>query len=77
MMTAEEVLKEGNEGFPLNIVLENLEPEQIVDSMIEFAKLHVEACKKEMREKFADQIGGRDGYGNEIIMGVYPLENIK
>jgi len=45
--------------------------------LIKFAKLHIEACKKEMCKKFADQIGGREGWGNEIIMSVYSLDNIK
>jgi len=47
------------------------------DLMIEFAKYHVQQVKEEMSKKFADQVGGREGWGNEIIMSVYPLDNIK
>jgi len=62
----------------------------IYEAMIEFAKLHVEACKKEISEKakVSDNVSEflqRDELGFEgdtyidkySILNAYPLENIK
>jgi tRNA(His) 5'-end guanylyltransferase len=62
----------------------------IYEAMIEFAKLHVEACKKEISEKakVSDNVSEflqRDELGFEgdtyidkySILNSYPLENIK
>jgi hypothetical protein len=80
--TAEEFLKRDESGV-FNEV-------DITQSMIEFAKLHVEACKKEISEKakVSDNVSEflqRDELGFEgdtyidkySILNAYPLENIK
>jgi len=71
-----ELTKEEADDVFSKIKIWNTE-EGIKDLMIEFAKYHVEHVKEEMCKKFADQVGGREGWGNEIIMSVYPLDNIK
>ena len=58
-------------------VLETRKQEEVVTkTMIEFAKLHVEAALKEA------EIAGQNNWGNskkmkDAILNVYPLENIK
>jgi hypothetical protein len=57
----------------------------IINLMIEFAKIHVEACKKEISEKaeltdFAYEFlqeGASDAIDKDSILNAYPLENIK
>jgi len=64
--------------------------QSVEEAMIEFAKLHVEACKKEISEnvRVTDSVGEflqRDELGFEgdnyidknSILNSYPLENIK
>jgi hypothetical protein len=56
--------------------------DDVQQAMIEFAKLHVEACKKEIIEKV--EINDYDVHGQyspdvdrDSILNAYPLENIK
>ena len=71
--TAEEFLTISDEFE----VLETRKQEEVVTkTMIEFAKLHVEAALKEA------EIAGQNNWGNskkmkDAILNVYPLENIK
>lgn len=58
-MTAEACLKEGNEGYDIRTILDNLTDEQIIDCMVDFAKYHVtealkEASKNVVLEIFSD-----------------------
>ena len=71
--TAEEFLTISNEFE----VLETRKQEEVVTkTMIEFAKLHVEAALKEA------EIAGQNNWGNskkmkDAILNAYPLTNIK
>ena len=47
---------------------------QYDEVMIEFAKFHVEACKKDIWKELQ---GGIDDDMEEVITDSYPLENIK
>jgi hypothetical protein len=47
----------------------------VFEIMIEFAKMHCEAQKKEILEKVTNSNGG--DYFEESITNAYPLENIK
>ena len=77
--TAEEFLK----GRPWKNGM-NLQ-ERIHESMIEFAKLHVEACKEEYLQKAFgrymnhafDKNPTRVLIDEDSILNAYPLENIK
>ena len=59
--------------------------ERIHESMIEFAKLHVEACKEEYLQKAFgrymnhafDKYPTRVPIDEDSILNAYPLENIK
>lgn len=52
-----------------------IEEDSFKESMIEFAKLHVEAALKEAKERCDDSTNS-EGLG-EYIEKAYPLENIK
>ena len=55
--------------------------DNITDFMIEFARLHVEACKKEIAEDYTYYLKGDEG--SEVLdkklfnKEAYPLENVK
>jgi len=49
--TAEEFIKDGNEGYNFRTVIDNLTDEQVLEAIREFAKLHVEAALKSAAEK--------------------------
>jgi hypothetical protein len=72
-ITAEEFLKsKGEEWF-------NLEESEILDIMIEFAKMHVESALKAKIEAMEEHMDG--GYSLDEIdsftYNAYPLDNIK
>ena len=76
--TAEQLLKEGNEGYPLSIIIENLTSEQIIADMIEFAKMHVTKALKAASEKaITEETWGDYHVDKKSILNAYPLENIK
>ncbi len=68
-MTAEEIIKEDESGVYNEV--------DIAQMMIKFTKFHVQEAIKQIAEKYGDQIGGREGWGKELIEQVYPLTNIK
>ncbi len=54
--------------------------QRIAESMIEFAKLHVQAALKEASEEMAKDTmywNGSDYVDKKAILNSYPLENIK
>lgn len=77
--TAEEFIinKEVKQGFLLSNSTEELK--DIINSHIEFAKLHVEAALKEASQNAESYVIG--GLTSEVerssILNAYPLENIK
>jgi len=81
MKTAEYFLKEGVEGYPLRDVIDNIEDQDILDSIIEFAKYHVEQalkCASESAEIIFTGEGQEDyDIDKESILTAYPLTNIK
>jgi hypothetical protein len=78
--TAEEFLKKN-----IDYVLEKDAKQDVVQAMIEFAKLHVEAQRDDILKKvsltdFAQEFlqeGASDAIDEESIINAYPLENIK
>lgn len=78
--TAEEFLKKS-----IDYVLEKDAKQDVVQAMIEFAKLHVEAQRDDILKKvsltdFAQEFlqeGASDAIDEESIINAYPLENIK
>ena len=94
--TAEEILIkeeillktiEESGNFPLNLTRDTHigTAKDIKKAMIEFAKLHVEACKKEYLQKAFgrymnhafDKNPTRVPIDEDSILNAYPLENIK
>ena len=77
MITAEEFYKQTT-GCVINHI-------DIKNAMIEFAKLHVEACKEEYLQKgfgrymnhTFDKYPTRVPIDEDSILNAYPLENIK
>lgn len=85
--TAEEFIKEGVEGCPLRDIINNLNDEEIIEIMIDFAKLHVKLAL-EAAANNADLYPNSNCYGEggyctntrvdkDSILNAYPLENIK
>lgn len=76
MMTAEEFLNKDYFYIILDIRESPINPTDISQAMIEFAKLHVEAAKKEYHKVLVKQ-GVVTDAGIGYFDNVYPLENIK
>ena len=80
--TAEEFLKSkdynlgGNEELADGLLTNN-----VIEDMIEFAKLHVEAALKEAEKETVKHISKTilelNMYNKNSILNAYPLENIK
>jgi len=47
MRKAIDFIKEGNEGCDFRLIIDNLDESDIIDCMIEFAKMHVEEALKQ------------------------------
>ena len=67
--------------FLQNLIEENNQDSNIdiEDALIEFAKLHVEACKRDIIDNVKTCIGG-DGsplFSVTSVLNSYPLDNIK
>lgn len=90
MKTSEDFLKEGAEGYPLRDVIDNIEDQDILNAMIEFAKYHVEQALKAASEKAKQKkkeipyegvrAGGSyyiDIIDKDSILNAYSLKNIK
>lgn len=85
ILTAEEFIKEGVEGYPLRDVIDNLNDEDIIEIMVDFAKLHVErALKSAIKQAIVIEYIANH-YTNETdfrvkedsILNAYPLEKIR
>lgn len=51
MKTAEDFLREGTSTYDLDVIVYNLTSDQIIESMINFAKYHVQESLKEASKK--------------------------
>ena len=73
-MTAKEYFKKHLSGEPLH-------QDVVIEAMIEFAKLHVEAALKEAEKETIKYISKTiielNMYNKNSILNAYPLENIK
>ena len=72
MTTAKDFLTKGAEGYPMRDVIDNIEDEDILDAMIEFAKHHVEQALKLSHINM--QLPEEDLV---FTLNSYPLDNIK
>jgi predicted HD phosphohydrolase len=74
--TATELIRNKFPNHDGIFVLRNIE-----EFMIEFAKLHVEACKKDIAEDYTYYLEGDEGSEHlntvKYFKEAYPLENIK
>jgi hypothetical protein len=65
MRNAIDFIKEGNEGYDFRTIVDNIDESDIIDCMVEFAKMHVtEALKKASKEATA---GDENMYYSSLI----------
>lgn len=84
IITAEElaitILLKGNKDYS-SFDRVSFTGKQLKELAVEFAKLHVEACKKEIAEDYTYYLKGDEGSEildqNKFNKEAYPLENIK
>jgi ABC-type molybdate transport system substrate-binding protein len=84
IITAEElaitILLKGNKDYS-SFDRVSFTGKQLKELAVEFAKLHVQACKKEIAEDYTYYLKGDEGSEvldqNKFNKEAYPLENIK
>ena len=70
MRNAIDFIKEGNEGYDFRTIVDNIDESDIIDCMVEFARMHVvEALKKASEEATA-------GHGNMYYSSLIDKDSI-